>query len=78
VLKKQTKEYKAKIKSLKKAQGLLRGRARGRLTPPGERLTMVTLIQAAMKDGCRLNAACNETEVSLRTFDVGYAVMKSP
>jgi hypothetical protein len=28
----------------------------------------VTLIQAAMKDGCRLNAACNETEVSLRAY----------
>jgi putative transposase len=26
------------------------------------------LIQAAMKDGCRLNAVCNETEVSLRTY----------
>jgi putative transposase len=26
------------------------------------------LIQAAMKDGCRLNAACNEIEVSLRAY----------
>ena len=29
---------------------------------------MVTLIKGAMKDGCRLNAACIEAEISLRTY----------
>jgi putative transposase len=28
----------------------------------------VTLIQAAMTDRCSLNAACNETDISLRTY----------
>jgi putative transposase len=28
----------------------------------------VNLIQAAMTDGCSLNAACNETDISLRTY----------
>ena len=29
---------------------------------------LVTLIQGAMKDGCNLNAACIEVEISLRTY----------
>ena len=29
---------------------------------------LLTLIQEATKDGCRINAACVETEISLRTY----------
>ncbi|MFQ3220621.1 MAG: hypothetical protein ACI96W_002993 [Paraglaciecola sp.] len=32
------------------------------ITPPGERLTWVTLLEAVMNYGCRLNAACHEPE----------------
>jgi hypothetical protein len=29
---------------------------------------LFTLIQEAMKGGCRINAACVDTEISLRTY----------
>jgi len=29
---------------------------------------LITLIQEAMKNGCRLNAACVESDLSLRTY----------
>ena len=29
---------------------------------------LITLIQEAMKNGCRVNPACVETEISLRTY----------
>ena len=29
---------------------------------------LITLIQEAMKDGCRINAACLESDLSLRTY----------
>jgi putative transposase len=36
--------------------------------PPDERQTLVSLIQATMTDGFSINAACIETDISLRTY----------
>ncbi|USD64080.1 IS3 family transposase [Vibrio sp. SCSIO 43136] len=56
----------------KKAESLLRGRTRGRLTSADERLYLVTLIHEARNNGCRLEPACGEVEIDLRTYRRWY------
>ncbi|MDD9197170.1 IS3 family transposase [Aliivibrio sp. S3MY1] len=56
----------------KKLRGLLRGRARGRLTSTDERQTIVTLILEAKQCGCRLEPACHEVQIDLRTYRRWY------
>ncbi|MGR5132650.1 IS3 family transposase [Vibrio alfacsensis] len=56
----------------KKAESLLRGRARGRLTSTDERHYLVTLIHDAKQSGCRLEYACHEVQIELRTYRRWY------
>src|SRR5260370_6786807 len=53
--------------SEKKSPGDL-GRQRGRLINVPDRLLCVSLIREAAQSGCRLEKACNELGLSLRTF----------
>src|SRR5260370_22548242 len=53
--------------SEKKSPGDL-GRQRGRLINVPDRLLCVSLIREAAQSGCRLEKACDELGVSLRTF----------
>ncbi|WP_456294472.1 IS3 family transposase [Vibrio renipiscarius] len=56
----------------KKLRGLLRGRARGRLTSTEERQNIVVLIHEARRSGSRLDRACNEAGIDLRTYRRWY------
>ncbi|WP_443088413.1 IS3 family transposase [Vibrio sp. McD22-P3] len=56
----------------KKAQSLLRGRARGRLTSTDERRHLIALIHDAKQSGCRLERACHEVQIDLRTYRRWY------
>ncbi|WP_422615214.1 IS3 family transposase [Grimontia marina] len=56
----------------KKAEGLLRGRTRGRLTSTDERQYLITLIRDDQQHGCRLEQACHEAEIDLRTYRRWY------
>ncbi|WP_448546453.1 hypothetical protein [Thalassotalea fusca] len=42
------------------------------MTSTDERQTLITLIQAAWQNGCRLEQACNEAEIDLRTYRRWY------
>ncbi|MFL7036566.1 hypothetical protein BCS71_25880, partial [Vibrio lentus] len=46
--------------------------ARGRLTSTDERQTIVTLILEAKQCGCRLEPACHEVQIDLRTYRRWY------
>ncbi|WP_457810181.1 IS3 family transposase [Providencia rustigianii] len=52
----------------KKAQRLLRGNRRGRLTPASERTLFIRWINEAVSSGARLAVACREVQLSLRTW----------
>nr|WP_235424866.1 IS3 family transposase [Vibrio vulnificus] len=57
---------------LRKKLRALRGRARGRLTSTDERQYLLTLIHDAKRSGCRLEYACNEVQIDLRTYRRWY------
>ncbi|WP_425357176.1 IS3 family transposase [Vibrio tritonius] len=56
----------------KKAESLLRGRARGRLTSTEERQCLIELIHEAQQNGSRLVPACHEAHIDLRTYRRWY------
>ena len=44
------------------------GKQRGRLTPLSERLNIIVLIEEAISNGARTVRACEETGISIRTY----------
>ncbi|GAK83019.1 mobile element protein [Vibrio ponticus] len=65
------KEREAEAKKQAKAESLLRGRARGRLTSTDERQYLVTLIHDAKQSGCRLEYACHEVQIDSTLVSAG-------
>jgi hypothetical protein len=52
----------------KKLKGVLGGQRRGELTPLPEHIATVALIHQPIHSGARLRQACEEAELSLRTY----------